>query len=161
MANYIELIGSPGVGKTTTYNALAGNYAADVDWVLYEELCGIQPKKTVKEQIKQHLKKITKPQSTPSLPYVERDRHVLDRFIKNHPDLIELFWQTLPKSSNVYGKDLRGVVVGYVMEVLEKIQRVKESHSTKYCLIDEGIIHNTNYFVPSHLTDPVYESQVR
>lgn len=162
MANYIELVGVPGVGKSTTYDFLRTKLVENENWILYEELCGSEPNRGgVKNAIKSYIKKIVKPNgSPPVIPEVKRDRNVFNRFVKNNPELIELFWQGIQKDKNVYGRDLRFHAVEYIIQILEKIQQVTEKASNKYCIVDEGLIHNINYFVALQISDPIYKQQV-
>ena len=154
-------MGVPGVGKSTTYDFLRTKFVNDANWILYEELCGSKPKRGVRDAIKYTIKKIVKPNGLPPLiPEVHRDKNVFNKFVGSNPELIELFWQAVQKDKNIYGRDLRFHAVEYIMQIFEKIQHVTERASDKYCIIDEGLIYNVNYFVESGTSDPIYERQV-
>lgn len=146
MAKYIEFIGVPGVGKSTTYEFLKTKYVENSSWIPYEELCKSRNeyRKGIKELIVSYLIKKIKPNA---LAKMSHDRVILNNAIENNPELIELFWNTIPKIENINGEELRFYGVNYIRSVLEKIERVKEINSTKYCIVDEGLIHNIEYFI--------------
>lgn len=142
MAEYIELIGVPGVGKTTTYNFLRGKAAKNPDWILYEDLLKYKNPngKKFKAVLKEHIVRFT------GLNGIAPNMNTLERYFKSNPQLMELFWKKISKNEKNQGKDLRFYGVNYIMAVLEKIQNIKDVKLTKYCILDEGLVHNINYF---------------
>lgn len=151
MAKYVEFVGVPGVGKSTTYEYLRSSYVNNSKWIPYEELCknDYLRGKGIKEFLITSLIKRIKPSA---LSKKSHDRNVLNKAINKNPELIELFWQTISKCENINGEELRFYGVNYIRAILEKIQNIREESSDKYCIIDEGLIHNINYFtanVPS------------
>lgn len=158
MAKYVEFIGVPGVGKTTTYNFLRTQWTKSAKWILYEELC--KSKNTNGKGLRGLIKFYIKRMIEPSLALqIAHNGEVLERSFKSNPELLELFWQTIPRNEDGYGKDLRSYGVNYTMAMLEKIQNVKEENSDKFCLVDEGLTHNINYFV-THASEISMEQQV-
>jgi len=147
MAKYIEFVGVPGVGKSTTYEFLKTSYVKTSNWIPYEELCKNKYKyrKGIKEFLISFLINKIRPNA---LSKKGHDRIVLNKAIKKNPELIELFWQTIFKCENINGEELRFYGVNYIRAILEKIQNIKEETSDKYCIVDEGLIHNINYFIP-------------
>lgn len=158
MARYIEFVGVPGVGKSTTYEFLKTKYAKGSKWVPYEELCKSKydDRKGIKEFIIAYLIKKIKPNE---LSKISPDRVVLNKAIENNPELIKLFWNNISKIENINGEDLRFYGVNYIRAILEKFQRINQETSDKYCLVDEGLIHNINYFTTS-ASDPGFYKQV-
>ncbi|WP_010232531.1 hypothetical protein [Gillisia marina] len=63
-----------------------------------------------------------------------------------------MFWQTISKRKNIKGEELRFYGANYIRAILEKIQKVREETSDKFFLLDEGLIHNLNYFTPNGST---------
>lgn len=145
MAKYIEFVGVPGVGKSTTYEFLKTKYVKNSNWIPYEELCNRsdEHRKGIKELAIRYLIKKIKPNA---LSKIAPDRIVLNKAINNNPKLIELFWKKIPGIENNNGEELRFYGVNYMSSILEKIERVKEEISNKYCIVDEGLIHNIKYF---------------
>jgi len=158
MANYIEFIGVPGVGKSTTYEFLKNKYEKDSKWIPYEELCKrkYNDRKGIKEFVISYLIKKIRPNA---LTKISPDRVILNKAIENNPELIELFWNTISKIENINGEELRFYGANYIRAILEKFQRIKEETSDKYCLVDEGLLHNINYFTTS-ISDPEFYKKV-
>ena len=145
MANYVEFIGAPGVGKTSTYLTLRSNKNED-RWILYEKLFGngrsrqCGPKKRLEILFHCFL-------NPGALPQVQSDPFLLQRFVEQNKDLVDFFWVNQTKRNHSYKKDLRFYSANYISGIFEKIQNIKESSSTKLCLLDEGLIHNINNFM--------------
>lgn len=146
MAKYIEFVGVPGVGKSTTYEFLKRKYVENSNWIPYEELCKSknEPRKGIKEIVISYLITKIKPNA---LSKISHDRVFLNKAIENNPELIELFWKSISKVENINGEELRFYGVNYIRSILEKIERVKEKNSPKYGIVDEGLIHNLKYFI--------------
>lgn len=142
MAEYIELIGVPGVGKTTTYNFLRSKATKNIKWIPYESL--LKHKYTngenFKVRLKQSIARIIR------LNSISFNMKTLERFFKNNPELMELFWKKISQQEENTGEDLRFYGVNYVMSVLEKIQNIRDFQLAKFCILDEGLVHNINYF---------------
>lgn len=142
MAQYIEFIGVSGIGKSTTYQFLRKHRQEAANWITYHDLL----RKTGKERIGSvefFLRALFKPDT---LPRKTIDWDMLDGFTKAYPELIERFWRSFPKNKRIRGKDLRFQVVQYILGILEKMQTIEDEDSNKLCLVDEGLIHNLNYF---------------
>ncbi len=156
MAKYIEFVGVPGVGKSTTYEFLKTKYEKNSNWIPYEELCksNAEHRKGIKEFIIAFIIKKIKPGASSK---ASPDRILLNRAIAAHPELISLFWKTISKVENSKGEELRFYGANYIRAILEKYQRIKEAPSDKYCLVDEGLIHNLNYFTSAGATAGLYE----
>lgn len=148
MTKYIELIGVPGVGKTTTYNFLGTKAAKNDKWILYEDLIKykVTDIKNLKAVVKQYIGKITR------LNAITPNMNTLDNYFQSNPQLMELFWERIAKKENNLGKDLRFYSVNYIMAVIEKIQNIKDAKLSRYCILDEGLVHNVNYFTNQNST---------
>ncbi|MEJ8800542.1 hypothetical protein [Pontibacter sp. H249] len=146
MAKYIEFVGVPGVGKTTTYDALKARWSDSENWVPYELLGSEETlyKQGVREQLILYLVKLIKPQL---LSRLTKKRTAIEQPFRISPELLELFWQNIAKSKHATGEDLRFYGVNYIRSIFEKIQHVLEEPTHKFCIIDEGLIHNLNYFL--------------
>lgn len=142
MAEYIELIGVPGVGKTTTYNFLRAKAAKQDNWILYEDILNykVTNDKNFKAVFRHYIARIIR------LNTITPNMNTLDTYFQSNPQLIDLFWEKISKKEKNQGKDLRFYSVNYIMAILEKIQNIKDAKLTKYCILDEGLIHNINYF---------------
>lgn len=145
MARYIEFLGVPGVGKTTTYQFLK-SYGENSNWIFYEDLCKYKNSQPggYKEVVKGQIKKLLQLNNTRKIPH---DRNLLNRFIQNNQELMDGFWQNVYKYKHPGPEELRFYQVNYIRSISERIQNVKECGLEKICLVDEGLIHNLNYFI--------------
>lgn len=148
MGNYIEFIGVPGVGKSTTYKFLK-NYSNEELWIPYEKLrkLGETTDKSLKNSVLRYLIKQIRPNE------VKRsglNRTFLNNAVNEHPKLVELFWKTIPNINDKNGEELKFYGVEYIQNILEKIQFIKEYQTEKLCLVDEGLLHNLGYFTPDN-----------
>jgi len=157
MARYIELIGVPGVGKTTTYKYLKNLKTDDSEWKLFEELF-IKPlpkQVDLKGKVKTLIKGLLGLPTAPKVK-VAHESKVLDDFRTQNEELIELFWHTtMTKNQNIYGKDLRFHSVYYMMMIFQNLQAIKDNKSDKCFVLDEGLILNLNYFTNESLEEPI------
>lgn len=147
MARIIEFIGVSGVGKSTTYKSLGSKYSKGANWKLHDQLWKEEnsASELLKSNLKYYLKKVMKPGS---LGNFQINEELVKRFIAANSQLSDLFWQSLGRRESYYGQDLRFYEVDYIRYVFQKIQRVKESQFSGFCILDEGLIHNLNYFTP-------------
>lgn len=148
MAKYIEFVGVAGVGKSTTYEFLRNKCTKKSSWVLYD---GNFSRLGRWEVFKRSLKAIIHPYKVSRKCY---NWQLLNRSFKENQELLKMFWEKFPENKNLEGKDLRFHLIHYILKILEKIQDVREERSDKWFLIDEGLIHNLNYFIPSSSNIP-------
>ena len=144
MARYIEFVGVSGIGKTSTYLTLRAGKKED-SWILYEELFGNGKSRHwgIKRRLEILLHLILNPRA---LPQVERDPVLLQRFVENNPKLVNFHWENQTERNDGYKKDLRFYYTNYISGIFEKVQNINESSCTKFCLLDEGLIHNITGF---------------
>jgi len=155
VAKYVEFLGVSGVGKTTTYKHLFNAHTSKHNWIPYEELCKDQYQHTnsFKNLLEYRLYKLFKPNHIPRIPH---NRESLNKFVNQNREFLENFWNTMYDCKE--DVNLRFYKTNYIRDIIEKIQNVKDSSSQKYCLIDEGLIHNLNYFINPNI--PSTESEV-
>lgn len=156
MAKYIELVGAPGVGKSTTYEYLKKLKGEKDNWVLFEEEYqnGTVSKLPFSALLKLAIKRFIGLVTLNPKFRIQYNHDVLEAFRQQNPELVELFWQTLMhKYHDVYGKDLRFHAISYMMHIFQKVQTVKELTSDKCYVMDEGLVLNMNYFYQSHQVD--------
>lgn len=152
---YIEFIGVSGIGKSTTYRYLGKKYRNSSKWILFHELSKNTYYKNM-ASLEFILRAIFKPRTLPRLAF-DWDR--LEKFIADHPALLDRFWQSQPMNGWKNGKDLRFQVVPYILGIMEKIQTIDECKTDKLCIVDEGMVHNLNYF--TSCTSPASEKDYR
>jgi len=156
MANYIELVGVPGVGKTSTYKYLKNLQTENDNWKIFEDIFKKpQPQQVgLKKKFQTLIKGLLGLPTAPKVQMVP-DNNVLDDFMAENEELIELFWETtMTKNQNIYGKDLRFHSVYYMMMVFKNLQAIKNQKTKKCYVLDEGLILNLNYFTNGDLEEP-------
>lgn len=161
MAKYIELVGVPGIGKTTTYKYLKNIQSENDNWKLLEDIFRKPPpeKAGFKHKLKNILKNLLGLPTTYKVKVVH-DNKVLDDFMTQNEDLINIFWEvTMTKNQNIDGKDLRFHSVYYMMMIFENLQAIKTLSSNKCYILDEGLILNLNYFTNEALEENL-DSQI-
>jgi hypothetical protein len=161
MARYIELVGVPGVGKTSTYKYLKNIQTEKDNWKLLEDIFRKPPPKQVglKRKTKTFIKGLL---GLPTIPKVKiaHDNKVLFDFMAQNEELIDIFWDIImTKNLNFYGKDLRFTTVNYMMMVFKNLQAIKDNPSDKCFLLDEGIILNMAHFTNEELEETL-DSQI-
>jgi dephospho-CoA kinase len=142
MAKIVELVGSPGVGKTTLYKELEKCWNNSYKWMPCQYF---YPQK----------KLISESSELPVLNFfkqLKQSKRTIDnlameeagqRFVALYPDYIDSAWNNIschPKK-NLYGADLRLQKVSYLHKLTQKIQVLRESKSEKTAVVDEGLIH--------------------
>lgn len=158
MAKYIEFVGVPGVGKTTTLEFLKKKRNNEKNIVIYEFIS--TNRNSIRQLVKIKFKfLVNKLVSSNTLYKFNSGEDLLDRFNESNKDLLDLFWKSLPIKKKFKGKDLRFNQVLYISKIIKKIQSIKEEKSNKIYLIDEGLIHSINNFISEDSNVP-YEEQI-
>ncbi|KEO74998.1 hypothetical protein [Anditalea andensis] len=161
MSRYIELVGVPGVGKTSTYKYLKNLQTDNDKWSMLEDLFKkpLPAKVGLKEQLKNFLKGMIGLPTTPKIK-IAHESKVLDDFMAQNETLIEIFWDiTMTKNQDIYGKDLRFHAVYYMMSIFQNLQAIKTNDSKNCFVLDEGLVLNLNYFTDESKQEPL-QSQV-
>lgn len=137
----IEIIGPPGVGKTTLYNYLCETWSSNCNWT---HLNALQTKKPQISEFNKwvfyRLKRIFKRKSTSTIP-VEFGM----RFIKEHSELANFCWEYL---ADVYKDDIdkRFRLAYFLFADFSKYQMVLESKFEIPCFLNEGLMQKS-FFV--------------
>jgi thymidylate kinase len=145
MAKIVELVGSPGVGKTTLYKHLQASWNKNYNWMPSQHF---YPKKeTIAESTGSLISDI--------LRWIKNRKGRVDmrameeaggRFVELFPDYIDACWNHIncTQKKNLNGLDLRFQKVSYLYKLIQKVQTVREQENDKIAIIDEGLIHIIN-----------------
>lgn len=142
-------MGVAGIGKTATYHGLCSLYTEKQNWLPFEYVNTFLKSKKLrrKEKAKLYIKKLLKLKALLKYRCVY-DRNLMDRFVAQNPVFIEAFWKTIDKDlENFHGKDVRFHAVDYLWRIIERIQIIENYNSDRLCVLDEGLIHQINYFL--------------
>jgi deoxyadenosine/deoxycytidine kinase len=137
----IEIIGPPGVGKTTIYDSLCRNWRPADSWTYPGALLTPVPsfsafRDWISYQIKKRLGR--KP------PKNIQPEHGL-RFIKDNPLLGEFLWDLLSDQQVYPGDEVnkRFRASYFLFSDFCQYQAVLEKKSTRYCIINEGLLQKS------------------
>jgi hypothetical protein len=155
MSKYIEFIGAPAVGKTTTYEVLKNQHKLNDVWFPANKLETIV---NFKKRLKYLIEKIINRKIFSG--YQKINGEVLNRFVESNPELMEFLWQTFPLRQRLTnGKDFRIHGLLILLKRFIQIQTIREFVSDKYCLVDEGILQGFSFVF--HNTMPLsFEEQL-
>lgn len=144
----IEIIGPPGIGKTTLYNALSKKWRPSCYWTYQDELLTTAPSfSDFNSWIGYRIKKILKKKLSKSVP-VEFGV----RFAQLHPELAKFCWQQL-SDENVYANNkaemrFRSAFLLYLDFC--RYQAIEEKESLTPCVLNEGLLQKS-FLVQSDL----------
>ncbi len=141
MSYHVEFIGSPGVGKTTIYRKLQSFWGENQNWIPDKYLF---PKK--KKSLLFRSKKIftlgfsKDPQQIDPIAM----REAGDRFVALYPEYMNACWNNINirQKKHINGLDLRFAKANYLYQLIQKIQCIEESNSSKLAVVDEGLVHS-------------------
>ena len=134
MAKFIEMVGTAGVGKTTTYNYLLKHSKREIA-LFYEDLDRLGNGILKPDFI---LRKLGF--QTANTAAIENDHFM--KFVENNRELMDMFWDSLLSTE----PNIRFHRVKYLKKIICKIQRIIEDQSKNNYILDEGLIHNFHYF---------------
>lgn len=145
MAKIVELVGSPGVGKTTLYKQLEGCWNKSYNWMPSQyfyprkEIIPDRPGSFITD-ILQRIKNRNGKIDTRTM------EEAGGRFVALYPDYIDSCWNHINsiEKKNLNGLDLRFQKVSYLYKLIQKVQTVREHNSNKIGIVDEGLIHIIN-----------------
>lgn len=132
----IEIIGPPGIGKTTIYESLCKTWRSTFNWTYQEALLTPKPhfsefNKWTEYRLRRLLgKKITK-----SIP-VEYGL----RFIENHQELANFYWNYLSNAPEI-SKRFRAA--HFLFTDFCRYQAIVESNAVQPCIINEGLLQKS------------------
>lgn len=136
----IEIIGPPGIGKTTLYNALCKEWRPSCNWIFQEALLTPVPSfadfnNWIEYKIRKALKrKISKNIST----------EFGLRFAGSHPEFTNFCWQQL--CDDVYANNNAGMCfrsVYFLYSDFCRYQAIIEKESSIPCILNEGLLQKS------------------
>lgn len=137
----IEIIGAPGVGKSTVYKALIDSYSQGSDWI-YPDADGKWKKpgwigfRAYSNLIYQKLFK----KGHLSVIQVEMGL----KFIKQHKELAEFVWNNISENDTGIqdiGQRFRSAY--FAFKHFCRYQKILESYNDKPCVIEEGLLQKS------------------
>jgi deoxyadenosine/deoxycytidine kinase len=140
-AEIIEIIGPPGIGKTTLYNALCKKWRPSCYWTYQDALLTPVPSfADFNNWIGYKLKKVLKKKLSKSVP-----TEFGFRFAQLHPELIIFCWQQLSDES-VYSNNKAGMRFRSVFHLYLdfcRYQAIAEKESPRPCILNEGLLQKS------------------
>ena len=137
----IEIIGPPGVGKTTLYNYLCKTWSPLCNWTHLNALQTQKPEiSDFNKWVFYKLKRIFKRKGTSTIP-VEFGM----RFIREHSELANFCWEYL---ADVYRDDIdkRFRLAYFLFSDFSKYQMIFENKYEMPCFLNEGLMQKS-FFV--------------
>jgi hypothetical protein len=139
----IEIIGPPGVGKSTLYKAFCKKWNSQANWIFPEKLLSSnQPLSQFTFWPEYHLRKLLS-KDCKTIP-VEFG----NRYIENHKELSQFLWRHVSDpvvyDDDQIGKRFRASY--FLFRDFCRYQAIWEANSNKPCIIDEGLLEKS-FFV--------------
>lgn len=133
----VEIIGPPGVGKTSVYEALCSKWQPGANWIYMEALAWqMQRKGGITDFVQLQLHRYTGKLLKRSLPV---DLGV--RFSKANQTFAELCWQLITESG--MQADLRIRAAYFLFQDFSRYQAAKEDRSNRVCVVHEGLMQKS------------------
>ena len=137
----IEIIGPPGIGKTTIYDALCKTWRSQAPWI-YPEALYIQELQhpSLLNRITYGLKKAAGKKISKSIP-VEYGL----RFAEQYWELANFYWNYLSNPSVYPDEEInkRFRSVHFLYSDFCKYQVIAESNHKKLCIVNEGLLQKS------------------
>lgn len=142
MARIIELSGSAGAGKSTTYREMAAKWKNEFGWIPAHKLLP-QQRITDARNFNEFVINIAK--------IIIKGDGAIDtnlmleagkRFVAQYPEFMNVCWRNIymKQRSSLNGLDHRFDKTSYLLKLLQRVQILKEKHNNKIALLDEGSI---------------------
>jgi adenylate kinase family enzyme len=140
-AEIIEIIGPPGIGKTTFYNALSKKWRPSCYWTYQEALLTTKPTfSDFNNWIKYRIKRILKKKLSKSVP-IEFGL----RFAQLHPELANFCWQQLSDENVCANIKIEMRFRSAFLLYLDfcRYQAIAEKESITPCVLNEGLLQKS------------------
>lgn len=142
MQKIIEVIGPPGIGKSTLYKAISNTWTQNSNWTYQESIhfLGKPNFSGITQWLEFQSKKLLGRKLKKSIP----TEYGL-RFVNNNPDLANFYWDHLA-DSRVYNSDeiaKRFRSAYFLFNDFCRYQALLESACEKPCLINEGFLQKS------------------
>jgi len=154
----IEIIGPPGIGKSTFYQALCKSWSTRSNWVYQNKLLAPSKPKLAEFNawLRYEARTFLHKNETKDIPV---DYGL--RFVDRHKELAQFFWDRLSGIQLCMGEEIDKCFRSayFLFKDFCRYQAIAESSCSKPCMIDEGflqksfLIHNDEKF----MTDIVNE----
>jgi thymidylate kinase len=139
MAQFVELSGTAGSGKTTLYKELSKSWRKTDSWVPAHYLL---PRRSAdRNPIKNLLKHLRdkvcgQPGNLDHVQMIEAG----ERFIQQNPELLSLFWENIyqKQKGSLNGIDQRFDKAGFLFSLIQKQQIITEHPARQLAIVDEG-----------------------
>lgn len=142
MSKIVELVGAPGVGKTTLFKEIEARWNKNDNWMPGQYF--YPRKKIISENsgsfILNTFRRIRDRNGKVDTREMEEAGA---RFVELYPEYINECWNNISctQKRNANGLDLRIQKASYLHKLVQKIQTLSEQKSNKTAIIDEGLIH--------------------
>jgi hypothetical protein len=140
-AKIVEIIGSPGIGKSTIYDALSKSWESGSCWISQEAL--LMPRLSVK-----HFKSSLKYQLLTMMGRKAKKSIPMEyglRFIREHQDLAHFCWNHLSDQETYRNDEIdkRYRSTFLLNTDFCRYQAIMESECDKPCIINEGLLQKS------------------
>lgn len=133
----VEIIGPPGVGKTSVYEALCARWRPGAKWIYLEAVAWqMQGSGGIMDYMRMQLHRFSGKLLKRSLPV---DFGL--RFSKKHQALADHCWQLI--SDNATVPDLRFRAAYFLFQDFCRYQAINEESKGRLCLIHEGLLQKS------------------
>jgi hypothetical protein len=137
----IEIIGPPGIGKTTIYEALCKTWRPINNWIYQDALLTPKPNFTeLNKWVEYRFRKIFGKKISKNIP-VEYGL----RFVGDHQDLANFYWDLLSNTQTYTNREIdkRFRSAHFLFKDFCRYQAIMESPSTRPCIINEGLLQKS------------------
>ncbi|MFD2245101.1 AAA family ATPase [Pontibacter ruber] len=142
MARIVEMVGSPGVGKSTIFKAIQAKSKSSFNWETALEPMQ-QPEAGVIGKLKILFELVMYGKGYVDAVKLKQAKEASDRFVAQYSEYIDACWNNLyhrQRSSN-NRLDLRFEKTAFLNRMIQKVQLLRESPNNKTVLIDMGLVN--------------------